>query len=430
MRESSLQTLQRILGPELFGSYWSESKHTLFFPPVTCEDGKTRQSRIVCFGWTDPGRNLSTEYGLIILEQAEQMDREHVAFAQTRLNFFDPWQEARAKELGIASRQLGLICNADDPEHWLNLDYEIEDKGMRVERSRDGRPLYEVILSQAEDNAANLTEDYAQRLESLEGTVWYDRLVGGRWVRAEGLVFGAVWNPSVHIIPRPTEWERWTIRDARAREYGKAMPPPNLPRHRWLDFGVNHPFTCTWGAELPDRTVIAYRELSGTGKAPSEWAAEILDLERAELEAWRAACEAEDARRLRPYLAGFGCATSVSDTDLGWRTELERCGVWTQTVDKDIRSQVAVITSALRENAIRFVSDLLVEPDARLLREKLPTSVLQEIGRYRWRKRPASSTEGGDAKFDVPIDRDNHRIDPLGYFLTEHRGHVAGRVWA
>jgi hypothetical protein len=402
MRESILQTLQRMLGVELYAELWSESKHTLFFPPVRCDDGIKRQSRIVCFGWLDPGRALSTEYGLIVMEQAEQMEREHMAFAQTRLNFYDEWQERRCAEVGIMPRQLGIICNADDPEHWINQDFRIEESGMRE------APELEVILSSERDNEENLTDDYRLRLESLRGTVWYDRLVGGRWARAEGLVYGNSFDPSFNIIERPAEWAAWG-----------GFPPPNQPRHRAMDFGVNHPFVCHWAAEQPDGKLIVYRELYGTGRAPSEWAEAILAEEAREVAAWNAAVTPEGAHGLEPYLMGYSCETSTSDHEKGWRLELDRCGVWTAPAEKDIKGMVGAMTAMLRERRLLYVRDMLVEADERLVNEKLPTSVLQEYGRYKWPKRRTTG-QTSDERFDVPVDRDNHGLDADGYMVIAH----------
>lgn len=416
MRESTLQTLQRMLGPDLWTEYWKESHHTLYFPPVMCDDGVKRQSRIVCFGWVDPGRALSTEYGLIVMEQAEQMEREHVAFAQTRLNYFDPWQEARCELHGIRPRQLGIICNADDPEHWINQDYVVQERGERVEiDAKTGRDLYEVILSRPEDNAENLTADYSDRLEMLRGTVWYDRLVGGQWVRAEGLVYGQAFDPAVHIVDRPADWSKWG-----------GYPPPMWPRHRAMDFGIRHPFTCAWYAESPNRELFCYREVYGTGQSPSEWAAVICAQEAKEVDAWRAGCSDEaEARALAPYLAAYTCQYSVSDHELGWRSELDRCGVWTTPAQKDIRGMVATMTSVLRERKLFYVRGLLVAEDPVLVQQKLPTSVLGEYGRYKWPKRKDSASETSDQRLDAPVDRDNHGLDRDGYMVVAWRGSAA-----
>lgn len=408
MRESIEETLLEILGPELFGQWWHSSTSTLFYPPVRCDDGKIRRSKLVLFGWQDPQNALSTQYGQILMEQAEQLDRSHLAIAKTRVRHGDPWMLARAERLGIFPQQIGLVCNADDPEHWINLDFEIEDRGMRIEPNAKGAPAYQVILSQAEDNEENLTDAYRDMLESMRGTVHYERLVEGRWVRAEGLVYGNVWNPAIHIIQRPAAWAKWG-----------GFPPPEWPRHRAMDLGVNHPFTCAWYAERPDRSVVCYREIYGKDRAPSEWAEEILRLERAELACWRDGLEDEaEARRMWPYLTRFHVVSSVSDHELGWRKELERRGVWTRPAEKDILGQIATVTSALREVKIQYVSDLLVEKDPKLVRDKLPTSVLQEYGRYKWRARRPQSSEASDKNFDVPVDRDNHGLDRDAYFLT------------
>lgn len=426
LRETIQETLLEILGASLFQAWWSETKSTLFLPAVRCDDGRTRQSKIVLFGWQDPAEALSTQYGLIALEQAEQMDRTPLAFARTRVRHGDPWMLARAAQLGIRAQQIGLVCNADDPEHWINLDFQIEEKGMREERAEDGALAYEVILSQDGDNEENLTDEYRGQLEALRGTVWYERLVGGRWSRAEGLVYGQCYDPARHLIQRPAEWTATVTRECSAiaghapLELGKRMPPASWPRLRGWDFGVNHPTVIGWYAERPDGAIVRYREVYGRGKSPSDWASLCLRLEAEELEALRRDCENEDAVRAAwPYLRRFRLDESWSDHELGWRTELNKSGVWTAPAEKDITAMVLSVTQAFNDDRLLLVTDALVEQDPGLKRDKLPTTITQEIARYRWPKR----RDGGDTsdkRLDAPVDRDNHALDEVGYVCLNH----------
>lgn len=420
MDTTTLAALQKLLGEEAWMAGWRPSQSTYFFPKVRCPDGKVRQSKIHVFGWKDPGRHLGAEFARIVIDQAEEIERDHVSIAQTRLRFMDPWVEEQLAKLGLAPRQMVLICNPDDPDHWINRDYEVEDKGMREELNpRTGNRAYEVILSQPGDNAAHLPPDYQERLDELAGTVWYERLVLGRWARAQGLVYGAVWNPAVHIVSRPQAWERWGW-----------YPPPSWRRFRSFDFGVNNPFTVAWYAESPDGLIYTYREGYATGRPGSEWADWVNEQEQRELAAWRAALlDAEEARVLEPYLGGFVCQESWSDHDLEWRRELSKKGVWTQPAIKDIKSGVRTLTSWLKRRRIVYVRDMLVEQDATLAVRKLPTTVIQEYGRYHWPKPRGDGSESSQERLDVPVDKDNHGLDRDRYFAASHDNVQRMEVW-
>ena len=418
MDESTLVSMRKLLGIELYDALWNkagDNASCFVFPRITCDDGVVRQSKIAVFGLLDPGRKLSTEYGLFIVDQAEQIERQHLALMQTRLNFSDPWIEQRAAELGMTVRQMIMICNADDPEHWLNVDYEIESKGMREERDpKTGKVLYEVILSEEKDNAENLTEDYSDRLASLFGTVWYDRLVKGRWVRAEGLVYGQHYSPLLSVIDRPKSWARWG-----------GNPPPDWPRYRSFDFGTNNPFVVHWWAGLGSGSreqLICYREGYGTDRAPSDWARWIVGQERAELLALRRGLETEDeAWQYRAHLRSLHITESWSDHDLAWRNELAKHGVWTKPAVKDIEAGIPVMQGWLRDRRMLFVRGMLAQdPDARLLRDKAPTSIIGEFGRYRWHKRSDTQSESSADRFNVPVDRDNHGCDSARYMVVSH----------
>jgi hypothetical protein len=54
------------------------------------------------------------------------------------------------------------------------------------------------------------------------------------------------------------------------------------------------------------------------------------------------------------------------------------------------------------------------------VKDKKPTSVLREFGRYKWPKRREGG-ETSDARFDVPVDRDNHGLDADGYMVMAYR---------
>ena len=430
MDESTLVTLRRMVGDELWSAGWKESKSTLFLPKVRCPDGVVRQSRITAFGWLDPGRALSTEYARIIIDQAEQVDREHFDIAQTRLNFSDPWTESEFIRLGLVARQLVVIFNPDDPEHWANLEFEFEEKGMRVERDADGNATVEVLLSHEDDNAENLQADYRRRMKTFEGTIVHDRLVAGHWTRATGLVYGKAFEARKHVIDPAGPESRELGLGPEVLAKWNGYPPPDWPRLRGFDFGVNHPFTVAWYAEH-DGVLHVYREGYHTGRSGSEWARWILEREAEELRALRFGIDDEDeARAYGPLVNGeLRVEESWSDHDLEWRKELDAGGVWTQPAIKDIDAGIMRMIATLRERRIVYWRNMLVEEDPYLAREKLPTSVLREYGRYKYPKRKSGVSEVSDHRTNLPVDKDNHGLDRDRYVVASHWGRVEVGVW-
>lgn len=404
MDNSTLDTLKsKIVPTEIWHRGWSESKSVLVYPPVRCDDGVVRQSRIHIFGWLDPSRVLSAEFGSIMIDQAEQLDRRHYTFAQTRLSQNDPWVMARARSLGMGAPQLSLICNPEDDEHWIAQEFDPE-RGMRVERYEDGRERYEVILSGFDDNSENLPEGYHERLESLRGTVYYDRLVLGKWARAEGSVF-PMWDASRHIVEPPAEWARWA-----------GYPPPTWPRYRGVDFGFRNAFVCLWLAESPDGVQYVYRQWAQTEMLVEDHARKILALEDDELATLRSRANAEDAEDLAPYLESLYVRMTFADHDAEDAATLARHGVRSTPARKGIHNCLQSIAGALNRGQLFVIAGSNVLEDARERAAKRPTTLEREIAGSRWARIP-DSVNAKDDRREMPIDANNHRIDALGYVL-------------
>jgi phage terminase large subunit len=408
MENTTMETMRKIIPPSIWAKGWSESKGCLSLPPVRCSDGKHRVSRIWCFGWLDPGRALSAEFGSITVDQAEQLDYRHYTTAQTRLRQNDPWINERAESMGLAPRQMSLICNPEDNEHWIAKEFDPE-AGMRVIRDAGGRVVAEVILSGFHDNEGNLPADYRERLESLRGTVYYDRLVLGRWARAEGLVF-PMYDPAQHLVPVPESWAQWN-----------GYPPPDWLRYRGIDFGYRNPFVCLWVARSPEGVDHVYREWSMGERLVEDHAKIILEHEATELAALRAAPalsgDAEQAFRYRPYLNNLRVEDAFADHDAEDAATLARHGVRTRPARKGIDACIKAIAGALNRGTLKIVNTSLIAEDRTQANMKLPTSLARELSGYRWQKMVEAAKNPKDASREKPIDAMNHRIDALGYIL-------------
>lgn len=142
------------------------------------------KSQVVVGGLDKPGKVMSTEYDLIYVQEAVELDLADWLALTTRLrNNVMPYQ------------QLIADCNPDAPTHWLWV--------------RTQSALTKMLHSRHEDNprlfrGGALTDEgriYIERLDRLghrnpetgeiEGTE-YQRLRQGLWVQATGLIFD-VW---------------------------------------------------------------------------------------------------------------------------------------------------------------------------------------------------------------------------------------------
>lgn len=132
-------------------------------------------SEVVVGGLDKPGKIMSTEYDLIYVQEATELELADWLALTTRLrNNVMPYQ------------QLIADCNPDAPTHWL--------------WSRSQTPALSMLHSRHEDNprlwdGRDWTDEgraYLATLDRLTGTE-YHRLRLGQWVQATGIVY-AVWS--------------------------------------------------------------------------------------------------------------------------------------------------------------------------------------------------------------------------------------------
>lgn len=188
-------------------------------------------ARIVLAGLDDAERLASTEFDVIYVNEATELESEDWGMLLRGLrNGVLPYQQIIAD------------CNPGPPDHWLK------------QRCDSGATL--LLESRHEDNPS-ITPEYMRALDSLTG--WqYQRLRLGLWVAAEGMYF-TEWNPDVHVCEPfdiPEEWPRWLS----------------------VDYGFAAPFCCLWFAREPEtRKVFVYRELYAAGLRDEQQAQAIVE---------------------------------------------------------------------------------------------------------------------------------------------------------
>ena len=226
MRQSTMVTFEQKVLPEgWLGNLikWRTQEQEYRYP---------NGSIIAVGGLDDPAKVMSSEWDMIYVQEAIELDEEDWGALTTRLrNGVMPYQ------------QLIADCNPSHPEHWLKLRC---DRGTTL-----------ILESRHEDNPT-VTDEYLASLDELP-RVLYLRLRKGIWASAEGTVYQDEWNPAIHLINRfdiPADW----------------------PRYWAIDWGFRNPFVWQAWAMNPDGILYRYREIYRTGALVEDLAREIMKI--------------------------------------------------------------------------------------------------------------------------------------------------------
>lgn len=158
------------------------------------------KSEIVVGGLDKPGKIMSTEYDMIYVQEATELDLTSWLALTTRLrNGVMPYQ------------QLIADCNPDAPTHWLWIRSQTGTTTMLHSKHEDNPRLYRGGQWTAEGRAYR---EKLERLGHIDATTGervgteYQRLGLGLWVQATGVIFG-VWSdgPSDGNVAEAADYE-------------------------------------------------------------------------------------------------------------------------------------------------------------------------------------------------------------------------------
>ena len=130
--------------------------------------------------------------------------------------------------MSVAGAKCFCNCNPDSPYHWFYTDYIMND-------AITDKKVWKFLM---EDNLS-LDPDYVHSLKQMYTGVWYERMILGNWVAAEGRVYD-MFDPAKHMI------------DTLKYMAGLGANPKAI---RWLvgcDYGTST--VMSWGlyAKIPD----------------------------------------------------------------------------------------------------------------------------------------------------------------------------------
>jgi len=309
-------------------------------------------SSIVIGGMDKPRKIMSTEYDVIYVQEAVELQEEDWETLTTRLrNAVLPYQ------------QIIGDTNPDAPTHWLKRRCDRGITRMLESRHEDNPTLWDA--ERGEWTA--LGADYLARLDRLTG-LRYERYRLGRWVRAEGVVYEE-WDARLHHIYRfeiPADWRRFRV----------------------VDFGYTNPFCCQWWAVDGDGRMYLYREIYMTRRTVAEHAEQILALSE-----------------------GERIESTICDHDAEDRATLEAHGIRTRAARKAVLPGIQAVKERLKPAGdgrprLFILRDSLVEEDPRLVEAKLPTCTVQEIDSYVWSNKTAR---------EQPVKKEDHGMDCVRY---------------
>jgi hypothetical protein len=350
-------------------------------------------STITIGGMDRPTRIMSSEYDIIYVQEATELNLEDIDMLNTRLR---NWK--------ISFQQLLMDCNPADPHHWLKRRCN-EKKTILIESRHEDNPrLFNVDGTLTEFGAS-----YIARLDALTG-VRYKRLRLGLWVSAEGQIFED-YDPAVHVL-------QWTL-----DEDGNRLPLPDEWERVWvIDFGIRNPFVCQWWAIDGDGNGYMYREIYLTGKLVEDHARMILDQVTTDHVETLIGFDGPIERITRVWTEPRPTAI-VCDHDAEGRATLQRhLGMGTQPAIKMVLEGLDLTMKRFRidpvtgEPALFFMEDALCHPpDKELINALKPWCTIQEFAGYVW-KLP----KDGKADDQEPVKENDHGCDCTRYF-TMHK---------
>jgi PBSX family phage terminase large subunit len=172
-------------GHECLSQASRENRHSYRYPSG---------AEIVIGGFDQPTRMLSSEYDIVYIPEATEVNKKAWETVLTRL---------RNNKLPV--HQLIADCNPDSPSHWL---YQrcLSGSTRLIETHHEDNPtLYDQDLKRWTAKGI----DYLSTLDALTGAE-KERLRYGRWVQAPGAIYG-MFDPAKHItdVYVDPKWPVW-----------------------------------------------------------------------------------------------------------------------------------------------------------------------------------------------------------------------------
>ena len=261
--------------------------------------------------------------------------------------------------MSIAGAKCFCNCNPDSPYHWFYTDYITND-------AIKDKEVWHFLMT---DNLS-LDPDYIRSLSQMYTGVWYERMIEGKWVAAEGRIYDN-FDPAIHMIDTQAFLE----------EYYKDNSRLSV---RWLvgcDYGTST--VMSWGlyAKLPNGTILKVKEYY--------WDAIKEKVQKT---------DSEFANEFEQFVRGYKpWAVYCDPSAASWKVELARRGFRVQNANNDVLSGIRVVAKSL--NMKTFLIDKSCE------------NTQKEYASYAWDRQ--AQLNG----IDRPIKAHDHTCDTDRYVV-------------
>lgn len=323
LTESALQTFEQwVLGlahPLLQGSASRRFRQNYRF---------LNGSEIIIEGLDKPTRILSTEFDIIFVQEAIEIEENDWEMLSTRLrNHVVPFQAIIGD------------TNPGSPTHWIKQRANQGVTQLLESRHEDNPRLYNQETQEWTEEGI----DYIARLDKLTGAR-KQRLRYGKWVQAEGVIYDE-YDTRVHLIDHfdiPEDWRRICS----------------------VDFGFTNPFVCQWWAIDNDGRMYLYREIYHTQRTVKV-----------------------HSEKIKSY--NDPVKWTVCDHDAEDRATLQENGIKNYAAQKAVSVGIQRVQERLKvaddgKPRIFIMRDSLVEMDQSLVEAKKPWCTEQEFADYVW----------------------------------------------
>ena len=267
--------------------------------------------------------------------------------------------------LSVHGAQLFGTTNPDSPRHWLKVKYldAISDPNHDRYRIR----VFHFVL---EDNIT-LDPNYVADLKKDYTGLWYQRFVLGKWVMAEGAIYG-MFDKKVHVVDR--------------------FPGPFDSYYVAIDYGANHPF-CALLLGVHKGIIYVIDEFYYRPD-PRNNKPELTD--------------AQFSARVKSFISGLPVKTIIVDPSaLHMKVQLVSDGVGsvgehTMRTNPNIAGAINDVLFGIQTVASEFSNQTLFI-------HKRCVNLLGEIEGYVW------DTKAQENGIDAPVKKDDDSLDALRY---------------
>lgn len=277
--------------------------------------------------------------------------------------------------MSVPGAQCFCNTNPDNPYHWFYTDYIMND-------NIQDKKVWKFLM---EDNLS-LNADYITSLKQMYTGVWYERMILGNWVAAEGRIYD-MYDEGIHIIDT-----KKYLQDV----IKKGLHPRAVKYLVGCDYGTSSVMTWSFIAKLPNGVHLKLSEyyydaakinsagVQNAQKTDSEFA-NIFD-------EW-----------ILQNMKDFGISVKetlivyVDPSAASWKVELMRRGYNVQNANNDVL------------NGIRYVASCF--SSSKYFIDKSCTNTQMEYNTYVW---DSKATLQG---LDKPLKTHDHTCDADRYVL-------------